>query len=394
MNFDPRWLLLAITLLLGGCNDIDPYDELVAAAELDIRTVTLTPGPVLLGRGETEQMHFTATLGSGGHRDLTTEARWQSGDPAIATIDGTGRLTARADGSTWVRARFGPFSAQQTVTVNSADLVTLRIDGSDSVSVCKPTGFSLSGGYSDGSTRPVRGDARWTLAPDTAGRIGDDGELTVTAAAIDSVTVGAGKNSLSAEKRVAVIHDLSRIVLAAETLSLAVGERITIGATGIHADGSQTPLDDVVTWRSATSGIAQVEAGGHIEGVSVGSTTLTADCGGIDATLTVTVTPVAEVAAIEIENGRDEITVRKGEKLQLDLTAIYTSGHRATVTDDAEWSAETISGGPIGVGNTADDKGEVDTRNSGTAFIKAVFDNETAYIKVIVQSLPAPPGGS
>ena len=106
------------------------------------------------------------------------------------------------------------------------------------------------------------------------------------------------------------------------------------------------------------------------------------------------VTPVAEVAAIEIENGRDEITVRKGEKLQLDLTAIYTSGRRATVTNDAEWSAETISGGPIGVGNTADDKGEVDTRNSGTAFIKAVFDNETAYIKVIVQSLPAPPGGS
>ncbi len=385
MNSRLHWLLLTLALLLGGCNDIDPYDELVAAAELDVRAVELTPGPVLLSRGETQQMRFTATLGSGATRDLSPQARWQTGDPAIASVDGNGLVTAHADGSTYVRAGFGPFSAQQTITVNSADLVALRIDGSSSVSVCKPAGFSLTGSYDDGSERPVRGGASWALEPATAGAIDDNGTLTVTVADANAVTVVATKATVTARKQVTVIHDLTRIDLSAPMLELAVGDSITVAATGIYADNSTATLTNAAGWTSAASGIAKVSPGGRVEAVSAGSTTLTASCGGIEKTITITVIPAAEVAAIEIEGGRDEITVRKGEKLQLELTAIYTSGRRAIVTDEAQWSAEIIKGGPISVGNDAKNKGEVDTGNTGEAFIKAVFENETAYIKVIVQ---------
>ena len=101
--------------------------------------------------------------------------------------------------------------------------------------------------------------------------------------------------------------------------------------------------------------------------------------------IAVTVLPEAEVSAIEIEKGRDEITVNRGDTLQLDVTAIYTTGRRAIVTDDAIWSAETVKGGPITVGNDKNNKGEVNTGNSGEAFIKAEYQGEAAYIKVIVQ---------
>ena len=372
-------------LLLGGCNDIDPYDELVAAAELGVEAVSLTPETVILNRAETQQMTFTATLAGGDTRDLTTEAEWITGDSAIATVDDAGLVTAVRDGSTFVRASFAQFAAQRTIVVNSAELVNLDIEGPDSVSICKPALFTLNGHYSDNTQRPIRSGASWTIAPSTAGLIDSSGTLTVTAPNTTAVVLVASKGAISAQRPVSVINDLKQIDLSAPTLEIAAKDSITLAATGIHTDGARTELAGYAAWQSKATDIAKVEPGGRVTAIAPGTTTISASCGGIKGEIAVTVLPEAEVSAIEIEKGRDEITVNRGDTLQLDVTAIYTTGRRAIVTDDAVWSAETIKGGPITVGNDKNNKGEVDTGNSGEAFVKAEYQGETAYIKVIVQ---------
>ncbi len=385
MISDWRIVAVAAMLLLGGCNDISPYNELVAAAELGVEAVSLTPETVILNRAETQQMTFTATLDSGDERDLTTEARWLTGDSAVATVDDAGLVTAVQDGSTFVRASFGQFSAQRTIVVNTAELINLGIEGPASVSICKPTHFTLNGHYSDSTQRPIRSDATWTLEPSTAGLLDSSGTLTVTAPETTDVTLVASKDKISTRRPIDVIDDLKQIDLSAPVLEIAVKEEITLGATGIRTDGSRTDLADYATWQSQATSIAKVEPGGHIIAIEPGKTTISASCGGVKGEIAVTVLAEAKVSAIEIEKGRDEITVAQGDILQLDATAIYTDGHRAIATNDATWSAETIRGGPITVGNEKNNKGRVDTSNSGEAFIKAEYEGEVAYIKVIVQ---------
>ncbi len=385
MNFDWRYLLLP--LLLVGCNDkLDIYHESVAAAELGIDSVSLTPESIVLSRNESRQMTFTATLDNGSTYPLNDKAIWRTGNAAIATVDGQGLVTATGDGSTWVSARFAQFSAQRTILVNTADLVTLNIEGNDSISVCRPASYSLSGQFSDGSERPIEANtANWSLAPATAGTIDNSGKLTVTSAGVASVQLGATRNSISATKPVAVVHDLTRIALTSTSLSVEVGGSIRPTASAVYQDGSQTDVASIAKWTSSLPAIAKVDPSGRIEGVTVGSTTIEVSCGGISSAITVTVVPSAEVSALEIENGQAEIKVNKGATLTLDATAIYTTGRRSSVTADADWSVEVIKGGPISVSNDKGSKGEVDTRNAGEAFVKATFNNQTAYIKVIIQ---------
>src|SRR5215510_14488867 len=69
--------------------------------------------------GQTLQLVATATLTNG--RTVTTgfEVRWASADETIATVNGTGLVTARADGSADITATSGAFSGSETARVRA-----------------------------------------------------------------------------------------------------------------------------------------------------------------------------------------------------------------------------------------------------------------------------------
>lgn len=103
-----RWLLLAAapTILLAGCSD---DDEAVAVTELRLNKPTLA-----LQIGATERL--TATVLPADAEDKTVT--WTSSDPAVATVDATGLVSAVAAGTTTVTAQSGGKSATCTVTVS------------------------------------------------------------------------------------------------------------------------------------------------------------------------------------------------------------------------------------------------------------------------------------
>jgi hypothetical protein len=92
-----------------------------AAGELPIDvviaeyTVTVDPGSVTLDVGETTRLSALVTRGDGATVD--GRVQWASLDPAVASVDRDGVVTARAEGTARIAAVFGGAGAIATITV-------------------------------------------------------------------------------------------------------------------------------------------------------------------------------------------------------------------------------------------------------------------------------------
>ena len=78
------------------------------------------PATVLDGRRAMAQLIATAYDPHGAVRDVTSEVRWTSSDPAIVTVPPGGRIEARGDGQTEVRVRIGASEAKTVISVRNA----------------------------------------------------------------------------------------------------------------------------------------------------------------------------------------------------------------------------------------------------------------------------------
>jgi hypothetical protein len=81
-------------------------------------STTLTPG-------DTRQLSANATQSNGTTLDVTTLATWQTAPPGIATVSAAGLLTAVAEGTVDVTARYGPASGTLRADVRPACAVSI-----------------------------------------------------------------------------------------------------------------------------------------------------------------------------------------------------------------------------------------------------------------------------
>ena len=86
----------------------------------------------------------------------------------------------------------------------------------------------------------------------------------------------------------------SRIQLLPNPLSIGVGENRTMNARVFDEEGEEIQ-DPEITWSIDDASIATVNQNGVVTGISVGSTTVTAESGGISASATVNVTQTVDL---------------------------------------------------------------------------------------------------
>ena len=80
---------------------------------------SLTVGGSAPAVGGTAQFTSTATLSNGTTQDVTSQATWQSSDPAVATISSGGVVTGMAAGNTLLTATYQSVTASDPITVNT-----------------------------------------------------------------------------------------------------------------------------------------------------------------------------------------------------------------------------------------------------------------------------------
>jgi RHS repeat-associated protein len=148
--------------------------------------------------------------------------------------------------------------------------------------------YTATGTWSDGTTQNLTATATWSVVNPALALVSsvglatalDPGSTTIQASR-DGVTGGAGLT--------VVAPALASIVITPATPTILVGQNQAFAATGVLTDGTSQNLAGQVTWGSTATAVAAINAAGTATGASDGTTTISANKGGIIGTTVLTV---------------------------------------------------------------------------------------------------------
>ena len=260
-------------------------------AAVPVSKLTLDRQSVTLAKGDTATLKATVEPANTTNNDVT----WTSDKPTIATVDATGKVTAKAAGVAVVSVKSKADPTKQatcTVTVTEPEELTVS-----------PTNISLRPGKDEQTVTitsnrswKAASSATWLTLSDTSGT--GSGSITVTAAPNPSEKAPrTGKVTITAEELTQTISctqtarpadvKVSKLTLDRQSATLAKGDTATLKATVEPANAT----NNGVTWSSSAPSIARV-SGGRVTAVAAGVATITAQTvgGGLTATCRITVT--------------------------------------------------------------------------------------------------------
>lgn len=248
------------------------------------------------------------------------DAKWESSDNNVVTVDQTGKLTAVAPGTAEITA---------TITVTTPEQPENPGEGGDPVDPADPENPG-------GTTDPENpGEGGGTTDPDNPGGNTDPTDPADpeggTAAQADTVETFTAKCTVTVKAK---LVNVTGVTLDKATLELEEGKTATLTATVAPADAT----DKTVTWTSSKENVATV-TDGVVTAVAEGTATITVTTtdGGFAATCEVsvtkgTVTPPEEPAVTEVKVTPATASVQVGETVKLTATVTTVGGAADTVT--------------------------------------------------------------
>ena len=268
----------------------------ITVTTIPVATVVVSPAAVALDVGQTAQLAATPQDAYGAALSGRVIA-WASGNTAVATVNSSGLVTARAAGSTTVTATSEGISGSASVTVTQVPVASLEVT---------PASASIA----VGSTVQLS-----AVAKDGAGGILSGRPMTWSSSSVQIATVAAGLvTGVAAGTAYIVASSEGKSDTAAITVTFVPVASVTVSpdATSVAVDGNfqftATVRDAAgnvlngrtVTWSSGNSAVATVSASGLARGVATGTTSISALSEGISGSASLTVVtapPVGQCGA-------------------------------------------------------------------------------------------------
>ena len=364
-----------------------------------VKSIIMDESQVTIERTKTARLSVTVMPEDAGDKSVA----WSSGNSKVATVDGSGLVTAVAAGTAIIRATTNDGSnltAECQVTVTPLKATGISIDRTEATLERDAT-LQLTATVTpdDADDRTVT----WSSADSGIARVDGAGLVTAVSVGTTTITATTGDGTgLTASCTVTVTPKVVQsITMDEEALSLERGEttRLTVTVTPQDAD------DAGVTWRSNNSSVATVDDGGRVTAIEVGTAVITAttnDGSGLSAKCTVTVTP-KEVDDISINKETLEMEIGDIEQLTVvispadadDKTVTWHSADAkvASVNSDgvvtARKAGETTITATTSNGLTAECQVEVTDPNGIYSPNADDVKVTTQKDRIIVEGLPA-----
>ncbi len=290
-------VILAVALaglMTGACENKG------SIVDVDVATIVVTPNPVSMGVGATQQ--FTAVAKDGSGNVVTITPVWSVVN-AGGTIDAsTGLFTAGTTTGTFantVQASSGGVTGSATVTVTAGPLATIVVTPNPAtMGVGAAQTFTAVG--KDAAGNVVAITPTWSVVASGGSINATTGLFTAgTVAGAFANTVKATSGTISGTATVNVTAGpLATIVVTPNPATMAVGATQTFAAVGKDAAGNVvtiTPAWSIVNGGGSINAGTGVFTAGAADGTF--SNTVRATSGGISGTATVIVTggPVATI---------------------------------------------------------------------------------------------------
>ncbi|MFC3773559.1 Ig domain-containing protein [Paenibacillus sp. GCM10012303] len=349
------------------------YGSKTVTAAVDVgiaRKLELDKKSLSLRKGETApKLELKAYYANGTSEIITDSAEWSSEDQAVAVLESKGVVKAISSGETKVTAKYGDKIITIPVSVDPASKLE-----ADKVKVELQPGYTaeikLTATYEDNNTEDVTSKAEWISSNESIATA-DDGIIRAVDRGEAVITAKYGKKTIKITVSVGAMESLTA---NEKTIYLKEGEGKQILLTTKYKDGTSKDSTSEAAWSSSSSSVAEV-SGGYVTAVGSGKSTIMAKVG----EKTVTISVQVELADRLTPTHRS-VVMRKGDNLQVGLTATYGNGTTEDVTNKAVWSVSSAKVADVYNGLiTAFDSGRVTvTAKYGAKVITIPVEIDTA----------------
>jgi len=348
--------------------------------------ITITSGDLPeLTVGDMVRLVTGVTPPEAGNKNVS----WTSSNPAVATIDKSGVLTAVSLGEAVITATAQDGSGKSgsiNVTVSEAapkqdelvTSITINLTGKPEIQVGYTIDLSVTALPSEAANKEVS----WKSSNPLVATITDDGELTAIAEGTVTITATAkdgsdksGTITIKVTPAASPPEPVNKIKINGGNVALKAGQSANLSVT-VSPDNAGNKN---VTWSSSNTNVAIVAANGKVTAVANGTAIITAtakDSSGVSGSITVTVTDITvDVTDVKIDGGDFSITIGKTKLLSATVSP-SNAGNK-----NVFWSSSNPDIAVIAA------NGEVTAIGVGTAEITAAAQdgsgkNDTVTVKV------------
>ena len=344
-------------------------------------TVTVTPSTLLLRKTNTRQL--TAVARNAQNNEVKGRTfRWTTNNPAVATVDQTGLVTAIGAGTANIVAETNQVVGGSVITVTEIPLGSCTLAPTSSrLTVTQSVQPALTLRDTAGTVVPSVGRSiQWQSTNEAVAVVSTSGLVTtrkagsavISATSVEFPTVTCRTTVEAVDARIV------QVVITPRTGQLRLGIPRGLGVTLLDSTQTAIPGGRVVTWSSAAPTIAQVSQSGIVTGTALGMARIIATAEGVADTVqfAVTAIPVATVTISPLQ-----ASLREGGTIQLRATVQDSAG--TTVTDrPLEWVSSDLSKA------TVSSTGLVTARAPGNVFISATIEGRSGQHALTVTAIP------
>ncbi len=370
-----------------------------------LMSIEVTPPNPSFANGLTLQLVATGIYSDNSTHDLTSTVTWGSSIAAVASVSNSagsaGLARALSPGSTAITATLGSVSANMTLTVTTATLVSIGVTPMNStLPKGLTTALKATGVFTDHSTHNLSSTVTWSSsAPAVASVDNAPAGGLVTAVGLGTAQLTATLGSISGSTTLTVsAATLVAIGVTPANPALAVGLTTQFMATGTYTDNSTQDLTATALWSSSNPALASASNAAGFEGLATalgtGAVTVTAAMSTIQGSATLNLTP-ATLVSIAVTPAN--LSIADGTSQQFAATGTYTDNSTQNLTPAVVWSSSNA--GVAAVSNAAGSNGFATSLGQGATTVGAAFGsvsgsttlNVTAATLVSLTVIPANP---
>ena len=230
-----------------------------------------------LGVGSKTQLYLITSPEGAKQRDVT----WESSNPKVATVDQTGMVTAIktgnvtifADAENGLKDRCEIIVTDVAMEKMALSQETLKLDTGDSFNLSVVTTPA-------NATMPA---VEWNSSNEDVVTVDNEGTLAAVSCGTADITATTIDGAFSAVCSVQVFNRIEHISTDIESLSLEVGNCISIPE--VHYDPAENINVREIIWTSSDESLLKVGEDNTISAVGEGSAELTVTANGVSATI-------------------------------------------------------------------------------------------------------------
>ncbi|MXV96558.1 MAG: hypothetical protein F4Z92_12015 [Gemmatimonadetes bacterium] len=336
-------------------------------------TVTVSPATAeLTALGATAQLS-AEVRDQNGQVMAGAAVVWASDNAPVATVGGSGLVTAAGNGTATITATAGAVSGSATVTVAQRVSAVTVSPAADTL-VAGDT-LRMGAEATDANGHVVAG-AEFSWASSDTSVAGVDNAGLVTGVGVGQAEVTATAAGVTGRADLTVVAPApTTIAVTPDTVALAaLGQTAQLSAE--VRDQAGRAMEGVqVAWSSADTTVAAVDSGGLVTAAGAGETTITATSG--EASGEAAVSVMQSVGSVVVSPAVD--TVAPGDTLRLAAEAFDANGHGVEGAQ-FDWSSSAVSVARV------DGSGLVTAVAEGTATITATAGNARGTVEITVQN--------